>query len=741
MNTKSSATTTSETPARPDDTARGTDRRRGVLFLAVCALGISSIITQLTLMREFLSVFAGNEMVFGIILGNWLLLTGLGAWLGRTASRLRSPLWVLVVAQVLISVLPIASVFALRTLRNVVFIRGAMVDVAGTVAGCFVILTPYCLVTGYLLVLACRILTSDNTTAGIGRVYFLDSIGEIVGGVLFVFVLIHLIHLLGHFGILYVPAILNLFLALLVSLMVRRGGLARVLIAVAAAGVVLAWACDLDGISARLQYAGPETEIVYRGNSPYGSLVVTKSAGQYNFIQNGLPVFSTHNIMDTEESVHYAMAQRPGARRVLLISGGVAGAAKEILEYPNATVDYVELDPLILEVAPQYMRGSLDDPQIRTFNTDGRLFVKQAAGPYDVVIVNVPDPSTSQINRFYTAEFFGEVKRALGPDGVLCVAVGRYRNYLSKELAKLVGTTDRTLAESFKSRLILPAGRVFFLASDGELSDDIAGLIEAAGVSTEYVNRHHLMGELTEDRIADVRRAVSPDAAINRDLHPVLYYYRLQYWMSRFTYHTGALEVILLAVFVFYVVRLRTVPLAIFTTGFAAASLEVVLLLGFQILYGSVYHKVGLIVTMFMLGLSLGSLAMNRMLHRRTGRGLAKIEFALAAYAGAVPLMLAAMVKITDPWWTSVCSQAVIPAAALVLGGLVGMEFPLAGKADFAGVSPTASRLYTADLVGAALGALLVSTLLVPLIGVTGVCLTVVVLKIAGGTIILQRVS
>ena len=54
-------------------------RRRVVLFLSVCALGVSSIITQLTLMREFLSVFSGNEMIYGIILGSWLLLAGLGA--------------------------------------------------------------------------------------------------------------------------------------------------------------------------------------------------------------------------------------------------------------------------------------------------------------------------------------------------------------------------------------------------------------------------------------------------------------------------------------------------------------------------------------------------------------------------------------------------------------------------------------------------------------------------------------
>ena len=709
-------------------------RHRVVLFLSVCALGVSSIITQLTLMREFLGIFSGNEMIFGIILGVWLLLAGLGAYLGRTVSKLKNPLWVLLAAQVAIAVVPIASIFALRTLRNVVFIRGATVGVTAAVASCFAVLAPYCLLTGYLLILSCRILTSDKTTTGIGRVYFLDSIGEIAGGVLFSFVLIHL---LGHFGILYVPAALNLLLACFVAGMLRARVLAWGLVAAGAVAVAGAWVGNLDGISTRLQYA-PQN-VVYRGNSAYGSLVVTKSAGQYNFIQNGLPVLSTHNIMSAEESVHYAMAQRPGARRVLLISGGVAGSTREILKYANARVDYVELDPLILEASRRYLSVGLDDPRITTFNTDGRIFVRQAVDAYDVVIVNVPDPSTSQLNRFYTVEFFQEVKRALRPNGVLCISMGQYQNYLSAELSQLIGTAHRTLMAVFDKSLIVPAGRTFLLASDGELSMDIAERIESAGVNNQYVNAHYLIGVLTADRIADVRRAINPEAPVNRDLRPVGYYYHLQYWLSRFRFQTGAFEAVLLILLAVYVVRLRPVPLAIFTTGFAAASLEIVLLLGFQILQGSLYHNIGLIVTMFMLGLSLGSLTMNRMLNRWTARGLAKLEFALAICAGLLPVMLTALVGIADPGLMKICSHIAVPCATLILGLLAGMEFPLAGKASFAGLEPTASRLYTADLVGAAIGALLVSTLLIPLIGVVGVCVMVVLIKVASGTMILLR--
>ena len=48
--------------------------------------------------------------------------------------------------------------------------------------------------------------------------------------------------------------------------------------------------CDLDGLSTRIQHPGQT--VVYRGNSPYGRLIVTESSGQYNFIHNGVALFS-----------------------------------------------------------------------------------------------------------------------------------------------------------------------------------------------------------------------------------------------------------------------------------------------------------------------------------------------------------------------------------------------------------------------------------------------------------------
>jgi spermidine synthase len=717
----------------PEHACRKTSGRdQGALFLAVSGLGVSAFISQLVLMREMLCVFSGNELVLGIVLGNWLLLTGIGAHLGRTASRLRDPIRVLVAAQLSVAVLPVAQVYLLRTLRHVIFTRGSAVGVTETVVACFVLLAPYCLVAGYSLTLASLVLSVRRDSASIGEVYFLDNVGDVLGGVAFsVFILFDWF---DHIRILCVPALLNLFLAIVVAVIFGRRLLLAASCLVAAAFVGISGFYDVNEVSTQALYPGQR--ILYAGNSAYGSLVVTELAGQLNFIENGVSLFSTENIEQVEETVHYAMAQRPDAERVLLISGGVSGTAKEILRYGVDVVDYVELDPLILHVAKRYIPQNFSDPRIHVINTDGRRFVRQSTRSYHVAIVDVPDPSTSQLNRFYTREFFGEIADRVHENGVLCISLGHYENYLSQELSDLIAVAHRTLKEAFDNVLILPAGRVYYLASNGPLTTDVASRIEGRGIHTQLVKRHYLKRVLTPDRLAAVRRAVSSDARVNRDFSPILYYYHLRYWMSQFDFKLGILEVGLAIILVTCLARMRAPSFAIFTTGLAGSALMVVLLVGFQILCGSVYHQVAIIVTMFMIGLGIGSFTMNRMLSKQDRKNLAWLELAVTVYAACVPFLLPAIGEIRNASIQAIVSQWAVPLMALTLAVLVGLEFPLAGKATRGAVSDAAARMYTADYLGAALGALFVSTLLIPVMGVVAVCLLAAGLNLISGAVV-----
>jgi spermidine synthase len=52
----------------------------------VIATGVSSVVTQLLTIREFLAQFQGNEIVIALIFFNWLILGGIGTRLARDAG-------------------------------------------------------------------------------------------------------------------------------------------------------------------------------------------------------------------------------------------------------------------------------------------------------------------------------------------------------------------------------------------------------------------------------------------------------------------------------------------------------------------------------------------------------------------------------------------------------------------------------------------------------------------------------
>jgi hypothetical protein len=280
----------------------------------------------------------------------------------------------------------------------------------------------------------------------------------------------------------------------------------------------------------------------------------------------------------------------------------------------------------------------------------------------------------------------------------------------------MLATAHATLRESYRQVLMLPGGWVYFVASDGPLTADIAGRLPA----TQWLTPTYLAATLTPDRLADVRRATSLPATVNRDFEPVLYLAHLRHWLREFPVSFGVLEAGLLLALLVYLLRLRAPALVVFAGGFAASALEVVLLLGYQVVYGSLYRGLGLLVTVFMAGLAAGAWWSAR---RRVS--LLWLAVGIAVLALAMPAGL------RIGW--------LIPVLMFGLAGLVGMQFPAACRLETADAATTAGRLYTADFVGACLGAMLASTLLVPLVGVATACALTAGLNVVGAVALWWR--
>jgi spermidine synthase len=66
-------------------------------------------------------------------------------------------------------------------------------------------------------------------------------------------------------------------------------------------------------------------------------------------------------------------------------------------------------------------RHSFLDPRVHAVPADPFDWLRDRRGPYDVVLVDLPDPCLSRSAKLYSQEFFGLAARALAPGGRLAV--------------------------------------------------------------------------------------------------------------------------------------------------------------------------------------------------------------------------------------------------------------------------------------------------------------------------------
>jgi spermidine synthase len=121
-----------------------------------------------------------------------------------------------------------------------------------------------------------------------------------------------------------------------------------------------------------------------------------------------------------EMMVHPAVNVSQDVHDVVVIGGGDAGAITELVKYPEIqSIVLCEIDPEVVEVGrrffPEVSKG-LDDPRVTVVNRDGAVFLQEAVGIYDLVIVDSTDP-VGPGKALFTKEFFITVKNSLTETG------------------------------------------------------------------------------------------------------------------------------------------------------------------------------------------------------------------------------------------------------------------------------------------------------------------------------------
>ena len=117
-----------------------------------------------------------------------------------------------------------------------------------------------------------------------------------------------------------------------------------------------------------------------------------------------------------------SLALKPDAKRVLVLGLGGGAVTKRFWhDYPQVSVDSVEIDPVVVDVAKKYF-GLPVDARSRVFAQDARRFVQTSTDTYDIVIMDAYYADALPFH-LTTQEFFRETKARMAPDGVMAYNV------------------------------------------------------------------------------------------------------------------------------------------------------------------------------------------------------------------------------------------------------------------------------------------------------------------------------
>lgn len=292
-----------------------------------------------------------------------------------------------------------------------------------------------------LMTMLQRIRAQDAGSA-VADMFAADYLGALLGGLAFPFLLLPTLGLVrGTIA----AGVLNLIagtvvVAWLFRRTVSRPGWAIIGALVVSVGVVLTVllvrADDLEVDARQRLFRDP---IAHAERSEYQEIVVTERhrlSGTDDirlFLNGDLQFASPDEYRYHESLVHPALA---GPReRVLVLGGGDGLALREVLRYDDvAEVTLVELDPAVLDLArthPSLVELNHDaftDPRVEAVAADAFGWIREqrndGAEPYDVVIVDMPDPDSTATSKLYSLEFYRLVRDLVADGGRMVVQAG-----------------------------------------------------------------------------------------------------------------------------------------------------------------------------------------------------------------------------------------------------------------------------------------------------------------------------
>jgi predicted membrane-bound spermidine synthase/Na+-translocating ferredoxin:NAD+ oxidoreductase RnfG subunit len=756
--------------------------------LIIFTYGLFTIAAQSLIFRQFISTFQGNDISVGIFFGSWFLWIALGAAVVYKskgfAEKLLNNIEFLFLAYLPAFVIQLIVIIQARSIAGIE--SYALLSITDIVLLSLAVNAPVSLITGMLFPMACRWVKLDQHFA-VSHVYIIEAAGSFIGGL---GVTILLTFGTSSARIFFILAFLISLAAFVVQLFKRAnqnaGGFKpAALISCGIAflipfGFALGLVGGVDRALARYMALTRWSRLLPK-DAFAGSFQTAQAEylyGVYNdqwvAVREGSTVEALPNESANGRTAAISLCQNPGAKRVLVVGNGL-GLCYEFLKLPQIEqVTWTHFDDEYVRkverfIPPQFKKS---DERLQEVAGDVRTLLAEKKQYYDIVILNLPEATSSVLNRYYTLEFYNQIKKSLRPGGILSVRITGGENIMGTELVNLGASTKLTLEKVFSKLVLTPGDETWIIVSDSAKLTGQPGILEDRFAAIEGAGRiftpQGLLSVYLPDRAeAALKNYSSPDLPghllINRDSKPLasLYSLLLSAKQSGAPVTKLVKRLILTGPLFFFIPLLIFVALRmtyvfnthrqdkpsgfdssflVFSAGWMGIGAVIVLIYLYQTRFGSIYLHIGVISSLFMVGLSAGALFISGVMKRTADNKLLIINELLTFGTLLMSsVVLAVIASRQGEQW----SHSLFGVAFFFCGLCAGCYFPLAaGQLADAGfeVGLAGSRLEVADHIGASAGGLLTSLILVPVLGAKTTLLVLIVCILSNVPLVLVRV-
>ena len=398
-------------------------RRIPLLFLNVIIIATCGLIYELLAATVSSYVLGDSVTQFSLVIGIYLSAMGVGSWLSGYLEKDLAKRFV----EIELAVAVLGGFSA-----PLLFLTFANVTYFGLIL--YLMVFAIGVLVGLEIPILMRILKDELDFKNlVARVLALDYVGALVASLLFPIFLVPRLGL-NRTSILFglLNAGVGIWGTFLLDNLIKNRDLTIlrikgfVIVVLLVIGFIKA-----ESLTSLAEDALFVDNIIYAKSSSYQRIVVTKGKIGYGLFLNGNLQFNSFDEYRYHEAlVHPAFsALGRDAKRILVLGGGDGLAVREILKYPTIeSVTLVDLDPAMTQVSRavpalgELNRHALEDPRVTIINQDAFVWLdNREIAPFDVAIVDFPDPNNFALGKLYTTRFYQLLKAKLLPDSSVVI--------------------------------------------------------------------------------------------------------------------------------------------------------------------------------------------------------------------------------------------------------------------------------------------------------------------------------